>query len=773
MPSKLPVVLVIFLSLLFIPKPVFAAPGTLDLSFGTNGFVTTSFSSDPNGDDAIAVAIQTDGKIIAAGFVSVSAAPSTQFAFGLSRYNTDGTLDTTFGSEGKVITDFSSAYDMLYDIAIQIDPAGRIVAVGNADDNLAVVRYNTDGTLDNTFGSGGKVTTDFGGFTEVAHAVTLQTDSKIVVAGTTRVDYFNDSADFALARYNTDGTLDNTFGSGGKVITDFTGFNDEGNTVGIQSDGKIVVGGNFSNGTPFINHFALARYNTDGSLDTTFGSGGKVTTDFRSEDDFANAVVLQSDGKIMVGGDATVNGVFNLGLARYNTDGSLDTNFGSAGKIIQPFGADSVQLKDLSFQSDGQLVGVGIFTDIGTLRPNFLVTRFNTSTLENVIQTVSAGGSLTSDSESDGATAVDPVETTITSPTGGEVSISETTPSLQPPSGYSFLGSQVNITAPAATAENPLQLVFVLDSTVVAGADVNTIQILKNTVPVPPCLGSPGVASPDPCVSSRVLLAGGDAQITVLTSTASSWNLALQTNSPPELAITSPAGGQLYALGNAVNLQASFTDPNDSGIHTCITYWDDGSNSQGSVVESAGSGTCGASHNFSGAGVYTINTVLTDSQGAADTESVMVVVYDPDGGFVTGGGWLNSPAGAYTADPGLAGVANFGFVSKYQKGADVPTGQTEFQFKVAGFNFHSDTYQWLVVAGSKAQYKGSGSVNEVSGYNFLLTATDGETKDNPDKFRIKITKDSQVGYDNALGVSDDLDSANPQELGGGSIIIHK
>jgi hypothetical protein len=152
-----------------------------------------------------------------------------------------------------------------------------------------------------------------------------------------------------------------------------------------------------------------------------------------------------------------------------------------------------------------------------------------------------------------------------------------------------------------------------------------------------------------------------------------------------------------------------------------------------------------------------------------------VVVYDPDGGFVTGGGWIESPAGAYAADATLTGRANFGFVSKYKKGATVPSGQTEFQFKVADLNFHSDAYEWLVVAGSRAQYKGTGTINGNGNYGFLLTAVDGQRPGGGgvDRFRIKIwdrDNGDALVYDNQLGDSDD--AAMTTSLGGGSIVIH-
>ena len=167
---------------------------------------------------------------------------------------------------------------------------------------------------------------------------------------------------------------------------------------------------------------------------------------------------------------------------------------------------------------------------------------------------------------------------------------------------------------------------------------------------------------------------------------------------------------------------------------------------------------------------------MTDDNGDSDSSVFEYVVYDPEGGFGTGGGWIDSPEGAYTPDPTLTGKANFGFVSRYKKGATVPTGQTQFQFRVADLNFHSDSYQWLVVAGPKAQFKGTGTINGAGNYGFMLTAIDEALTPSTDvdKFRIKIwNKDDgdAVVYDNQMGAVDDADSAT--EIGGGSIVIHK
>jgi hypothetical protein len=170
--------------------------------------------------------------------------------------------------------------------------------------------------------------------------------------------------------------------------------------------------------------------------------------------------------------------------------------------------------------------------------------------------------------------------------------------------------------------------------------------------------------------------------------------------------------------------------------------------------------------------------VEDDDGGKSNTLTVMVTVFDPSGGFVTGGGWIMSPVGASTLYPTATGKANFGFVSKYKKGSNIPEGQTEFQFKAGDLNFHSSTYDSgsLVVSGHKAQYKGTGTINGIPGYKFVLTAYDGQAPGGGgvDKFRMKITQQisNAVIYDNRMGGSDDIDNADPMAISGGSIVIH-
>lgn len=211
---------------------------------------------------------------------------------------------------------------------------------------------------------------------------------------------------------------------------------------------------------------------------------------------------------------------------------------------------------------------------------------------------------------------------------------------------------------------------------------------------------------------------------------------------------------------------ALFSDPDSDDTHTAEWDWGDGSTSAGPVSE----GTVTGTYTYTTPGVYTVMLTVTDGEASAEAVFQYVVVYDPGAGFVTGGGWIASPPGAYTADPFLTGKANFGFVAKYKKGATVPTGNTEFKFKAGDLNFHSSSYQWLVVnqAGTNAQFKGSGTINGGMApngeyYRFMLWAGDGE----PDTFRIRIWEEDEDGVETVK-----YDNGFNQEIGGGSIVVH-
>jgi len=248
----------------------------------------------------------------------------------------------------------------------------------------------------------------------------------------------------------------------------------------------------------------------------------------------------------------------------------------------------------------------------------------------------------------------------------------------------------------------------------------------------------------------------------------------------PSVTITAPASGYIVAVNTNVTFTGTFSDIGPKGPYTAKFTFDGGTTVPGTLTPNAigPSGTVTANYTFTSAGVYNVVLAVTDGYNKTGTATTVnndstspayIVVYDPNGGFVTGGGWINSPVNAYAANPSLTGKANFGFVSKYQKGATIPTGETEFNFQVGNLNFHSSSYDWLVISGTQAQYKGTGTINGSGNYKFMLTASDG----NPDGFRIKITNpaDGSVVYDNKPLMDDGM--GNTQPLGGGSIVIHK
>jgi uncharacterized delta-60 repeat protein len=343
------------------------ADGSLDSSFGTGGKTTTDFAGDF--DVASAVALQPDGKIVATGFTGVSDTDRVDFA--LARYNSDGTLDSSFGTGGRVITDFARGADLADAMALQ--PDGKIVVAGitftpSRLGDMALARYNPNGTLDSSFGAGGEVTTDFGDH-DGAFAVALQPDGKIVAAGFT-------AEDFALARYTSDGTLDPAFGAGGKVTTDFGTSDDDATAVALQADGKIVAVGGRIPSTSVTRDFALARYNPDGSPDPSFGTGGKITTDFAGAYDLAEAVALQPDGRIVAAGLSGVfaQNLFDFALARYNPDGSPDPSFGTGGKVTTDFSSGNDAVSGVALQPDGKIVAAGLAT-IGSSQ-DFAVARY-------------------------------------------------------------------------------------------------------------------------------------------------------------------------------------------------------------------------------------------------------------------------------------------------------------------------------------------------------------------------------------------------------------
>jgi uncharacterized delta-60 repeat protein len=336
--------------LLATASPAAAPPGDLDPSFDGDGKVLTDFVS--GFDQARGIAIQPDGKIVAAG---LAPAPGND-NFGLARYNPNGSLDPSFDGDGRVTTDFAGGFDQANAVAIQAD--GKILAAGAAavsGSDLAVARYNADGSLDLSFDGDGMLTTDYGFGSSVAQDLAIQSDGKIVAAGFGAATGY----DFFLTRYNTNGSPDTTFDGDGKVTFPGLGSNDNrANSVVIQGDGKIVAAGCTSCFSS-ASDFALVRYNSNGSLDASFDGEGNAKTDFAAGDDQAYALAILGDGRLVTAGGATVSGGVDFALARYQTDGSLDTAFDGDGKATTDFAGSSDQAYALSIQIDGKIVAAG------------------------------------------------------------------------------------------------------------------------------------------------------------------------------------------------------------------------------------------------------------------------------------------------------------------------------------------------------------------------------------------------------------------------------
>jgi uncharacterized delta-60 repeat protein len=398
-----------------------AMDGDLDPTFGHNGKLTVDLGSSR--DYLTGLAIQTDGKIVAAGASAqgIVAPIGTAGPIGIARFHSDGSPDLSFGFGGRTFTDFVVAF-LTPVVAIQTD--GKILVGAGAPDaqsgNFVLVRYNGDGSLDRNFGVAGRVITDFG-FYESISSLTLMPNGKILAGGvqskTPQSRFFQ--GDVALARYNPDGSLDATFGTAGKIVNDFghsenaaalavqpdgkilvaggsalarynangtldTSFGARGgftdfphahlSSVAVQSDGKIVVaGGLLLSGDPsFLEDFFVARFHSNGLADTSFGNNGEVRTSFAAAgQDSASDLAIQADGKIVVAGsaggpylgcDEGYPGAPDFALARYNTNGSLDTSFGTDGKVITNFVDDSVS--KLAIQTDGKILAAGSAFDL-------------------------------------------------------------------------------------------------------------------------------------------------------------------------------------------------------------------------------------------------------------------------------------------------------------------------------------------------------------------------------------------------------------------------
>lgn len=364
LPRILAFALVAVGALLLLTRAQANVPVLLDPTFGNGGTVTVDIGGPgPYEDEHFGIVEQPDGKLIAPGKAYNIA--TGNFDFVIIRYNHDGSLDSSFGDGGKVLIDFVHGHDEGLSLALQ--PDSKIVIVGRASwpdgrVDFGMARVNPDGSRDTSFGWGGLVMTDFFGGRDTALSVVVQPDTKIVVGGfATRS---GTGSDFALVRYNANGSRDTSFGWGGFVTTDWFGSTDAIMHLVRQPDGKLVANGMTYNTRTRNYDFAVARYNANGSRDATFGWGGVAALDISGGNDISFTSLVLPSGKILVGGlgDNPANGSPDATLVRYNANGSVDNTFATYGKpgvVTTDFFGGYDQILSLAIQPDGKILAAG------------------------------------------------------------------------------------------------------------------------------------------------------------------------------------------------------------------------------------------------------------------------------------------------------------------------------------------------------------------------------------------------------------------------------
>lgn len=347
----------------------FGQVGDLDISFGNGGLVVQDAGSDQEAGHAVVV--QPDGKIVVAGLWK---GPS-DFETILLRYHADGSLDPSFGTGGIAITDTTDSLGYVT-FGIAILPDGKILAVGQAIDAAGIrfllLRFHADGSLDDGFGTGGAALVGVGGGTSAGFEVAVQPDGKILVGG-----YSNDGVqdNMTILRFHPDGSLDNTFDGDGVVVTNIGNDDSRGYVINLTPDGKIVVVGRMTNGS--TTNIAVVRYNPDGSLDPSFGGDGVSTTQISSVSDIylPLGAAVQPDGKVLVTTNSYMNINEGFALLRYNTDGSLDSQFGNNGKALTAIGSFDVARKT-TVQPDGKILVAG-YSNFNPQAVDMVLLRYN------------------------------------------------------------------------------------------------------------------------------------------------------------------------------------------------------------------------------------------------------------------------------------------------------------------------------------------------------------------------------------------------------------
>lgn len=368
----------LFMSLL--RSPSISQSGVLDVTFGKKGKVVSNLSDSYS--RAFSVLVQPDQKILAAGDAVINNA----FVFALTRYNIDGTPDASFGNGGKVFTSFNTVASSVRSMVIQTD--GKIVAAGqlqvtsSTDIQFGLARYNTNGSIDSSFGMNGKVITKFGnGYNGLPGKIVIKPDGGFIVAGSKDSGFLStEKQDIALVQYKPNGILDSAFGLNGIVITDILNRNEQCYSLAVQEDGKIVAGGSSAVPNTATLAFTAIRYYSNGIVDSSFGTEGHVFSNIDSSSCRGSSLLIQPDGKIIIAGDINDVGREDFGMVRFTSDGIPDSTFGENGKAITPMSKSNDPQNYINtayLQPDGKILLAGIASP-DYLGGDFVLLRYNT-----------------------------------------------------------------------------------------------------------------------------------------------------------------------------------------------------------------------------------------------------------------------------------------------------------------------------------------------------------------------------------------------------------
>jgi uncharacterized delta-60 repeat protein len=676
---------------LFSPAPepledrmLLASVGSLDPAFGRAGLVTTQFG----GDDSDSVgALQPDGKIVVAGAVT---SPGGADTIGLARYLPDGRLDTTFGSSGTG--------------EVVVGPGVQF------DDVSAVAVINRPGQAD---------------------------DGKIVVAGGSTNPTTN-RVGVALARFNPNGTLDTTFGSGGAVLDART--TDRAMALAIQADEKIVVSGRTLANANFRGF--VERFNPDGTPDSGFANPGVAGAPSGWTLEDAQALAFDANRGLFVAGTDGLH----IEVAHLAAAGQLDSSFGSGGIATASAAGGSVSEVDgLAIDSNRGLVVAGTFYGGTPAHFSPAVTRFD------------FGGNL------------DP------SFNGGRVQLVDSPPELDRASAVAVQpdGKVLLAAEPGSTPES-LPSAFALTRLNVDGTKDNGFGTGGSvTTTFPGLTGNRAFNSAAQSVllqpDGNIVLAGWAGSSFALARYLGSNSLPPPKPQPPVVGpITTPAP---VLTNTTVMVSAMFTYNIPTDQHTAVWDWGDHTTSVGNVVEANGQGSVTGSHVYAVPGVYQITVTVTDQRGASGSSTSIpgVVVFDLILGGVTGSGRILSPLGAFPQTPTLAGKASVQLGAKFAANG-TPSGKVGFTFKAAHLNFKSTRIDWLVISANTLWTHGTGTINGAGSFSFLVSAGLGGSGSARLRIQIRDQSTGAVVYDSQPGAP--LGAAPTTPLSGGRITLH-